>query len=248
MAINWTRDEIILAAALSKKHGWKGLDDTHPEVQDLSQLLNDAPIHPVADRDAKFRNPNGVGRKTWDIASRHPSYVGTPTNGNKLDVVVLNEFLANPSHMDAIAAALRSTITAGDVPSIPADEIDAEDMAADEGRLLIAKHLRRERSAKLRKKKIAEVKAAGHPVACEVCTFDFGKAYGSVGDDYIEVHHVLPLHASGPTKTRTADLALLCSNCHRMIHRSRPWLTPATLRDRAKAAGVLAVTSHPLLP
>jgi 5-methylcytosine-specific restriction enzyme A len=27
-----------------------------------------------------------------------------------------------------------------------------------------------------------------------------------------------------------ADLALLCSNCHRMIHRSKQWLTPDQLQ------------------
>lgn len=248
MAINWTRDEIILAAALSKKHGWKGLDDSHPEVQDLSKLLNNAPIHPVSERDPKFRNPNGVGRKTWDIASQHPAYPGKPTKGNKLDSEVLADFLVNPSYMDAIAVSIRATIVAGEVPSIPEDEIESEEISAEEGRLLVARHLRRERSPKLRKEKLAKVKAAGLPIACEVCTFDFGKAYGTVGDDYIEVHHVLPLHASGPTKTRLTDLALLCSNCHRMIHRARPWLTPAKLRDRVAAAGVLTVATGPSTP
>jgi 5-methylcytosine-specific restriction protein A len=202
VAINWTRDEIILAAALSKKHGWKGLDDTHPDVQDLSQLLNDAPIHPVSERDPKFRNPNGVGQKTWDIASQHPNYAGVPTKGNKLDGIVLREFLANPTRMDAVAASIRSTILLGAVPSIPDEEIEAEDWAADEGRLLIARHLRRERNPKLRREKLAQVQAAGLPIACEVCAFDFGKAYGTLGEGYIEVHHILPLHASGPTKTR----------------------------------------------
>jgi 5-methylcytosine-specific restriction protein A len=32
------------------------------------------------------------------------------------------------------------------------------------------------------------------------------------------------------TKTRLIDLALVCANCHRMLHRSRPWPTIAELR------------------
>jgi len=64
------------------------------------------------------------------------------------------------------------------------------------------------------------------------CGFDFGMTYGSVGQGYIEVHHVLPLHASGPVLTRLTDLVLLCSNCHRMIHRSSAWLSPDELRSR----------------
>jgi predicted HNH restriction endonuclease len=33
------------------------------------------------------------------------------------------------------------------------------------------------------------------------------------------------------TKTKLADLALVCSNCHRMIHRRARWLTIDELRD-----------------
>jgi hypothetical protein len=46
-----------------------------------------------------------------------------------------------------------------------------------------------------------------------------------------ECHHVVPLHVSGATTTKLADLAILCANCHRMIHRGDPWLTPDELRD-----------------
>ena len=66
---------------------------------------------------------------------------------------------------------------------------------------------------------------AASPSHCEACAFDFGRFYGPHGLDYIELHHRTPLHVTGPTKTRLADLALLCSNCHRMIHRARQWLT-----------------------
>lgn len=31
-------------------------------------------------------------------------------------------------------------------------------------------------------------------------------------------------------KTRLQDLALLCANCHRMIHRARPWLSVEEVR------------------
>lgn len=63
-----------------------------------------------------------------------------------------------------------------------------------------------------------------------LCGFDFVAAYGPHGEGYIECHHVIPLHASGEVKTRLEDLVLICANCHRMIHRRAPWLTPAQLR------------------
>nr|WP_253943255.1 HNH endonuclease [Nocardioides sp. zg-1308] len=142
--------------------------------------------------------------------------------------------------MDTLATSLAAAIEAGRTPKDAAVDVDwdsdadslSDDFEAQEGGQWLAQHYRRERNRTIRKRKIAAVQAAGLLIACEVCEFDFGRAYGDLGDGYIEVHHVLPLHASGPTTTRLSDLALLCSNCHRMIHRARPWLTPEELRDR----------------
>lgn len=58
---------------------------------------------------------------------------------------------------------------------------------------------------------------------CEVCGFNFERAYGERGKDFIEVHHNKPLSEIkqeveiNPRK----DLNCLCSNCHRMIHRDK---------------------------
>ncbi|KRF42531.1 hypothetical protein ASH01_17055 [Terrabacter sp. Soil811] len=232
MAIDWTYDEIVLACELVADNGWKGLRAHHQPVIDLSNLLIAAPIHPVAGRDANFRSPSSVQRKTFDIATQHDDYTGTPTRGNKLDRQVLLKFQADPVRMRQLAAEIRTTIESGYLVTVPDDEIEAGEISAPEGRLVVAKHLRRERNPRLRRAKIKAVKGAGKRVACEVCGFDFEAAYGALGRDYIEAHHILPLHASGPTQTRLADLALLCANCHRMIHRSSPWLTPVELRDR----------------
>lgn len=106
-------------------------------------------------------------------------------------------------------------------------------MTAVEGRLLVRRALVRERDPKLRARKISSVLQRGLPLRCEVCDFDFADTYGELGAGYIEVHHVTPLHVSGPQKTRLDDLACVCANCHRMCHRNRPgpsWRTPADLR------------------
>ena len=58
--------------------------------------------------------------------------------------------------------------------------------------------------------------------------------YGSRGKDYVEVHHLTPLHVSGETTTKPSDLAILCANCHRMVHRA-PWTTPEELRKSLTA-------------
>ncbi|MFC5863815.1 HNH endonuclease [Acidicapsa dinghuensis] len=44
-----------------------------------------------------------------------------------------------------------------------------------------------------------------------------------------EVHHVIPISEIGMTRTKLKDLALLCANCHRYVHRliklNGGWLT-----------------------
>lgn len=229
---DWARDEIILACHLVMLNGWKGLDAHDVRVAELSDLLQLMPLHAEADRNEKFRNPNGVARKTFDIATRHPDYRGRPTNGGALDVEVLYEFLERPTHMTEAARLIRDGVTTGElqafVPSVE-DELDDE-YSAPEGRLLWRRHRARERNKGLRKKKIASVLKQGGRLACEICTFDFEAVYGDRGAGYIECHHVVPLHEAGERRTKLADLALICANCHRMIHRRAPWPTPAELR------------------
>ncbi|RYD02497.1 hypothetical protein N752_24520 [Desulforamulus aquiferis] len=60
---------------------------------------------------------------------------------------------------------------------------------------------------------------------CEVCNFDFTQRYGNRGKDFIEGHHKkLVSELKEGEKTKVEDIALLCSNCHRMIHR-KPLIT-----------------------
>jgi len=69
-----------------------------------------------------------------------------------------------------------------------------------------------------------------------VCEFDFSIAYGNRGLGFIECHHTKPLATLGTgTKTHIDDLALVCANCHRMIHRRKPWLSIAELKGMISA-------------
>jgi 5-methylcytosine-specific restriction protein A len=56
---------------------------------------------------------------------------------------------------------------------------------------------------------------------CMICKFDFVKAYGDLGKDYIECHHLKPLADDDQEReTKLEDVAVVCANCHRMIHRA----------------------------
>lgn len=104
---------------------------------------------------------------------------------------------------------------AGD-PDIVLDEAEAEIEAA-EGRLRLRVHLGRERSRTL----IKDFKASLTSFACEACKTDLGDVYGELGRGYIEAHHRRPVALlEENAKTKLSDLAALCPNCHRMIHRN----------------------------
>jgi len=83
--------------------------------------------------------------------------------------------------------------------------------------------LHRRREGELRRAKIAEALTTHGRLFCNVpgCGFDFAKRYGSVGEGYAQVHHLIPLNKA-PKEGRpvfTKDLAIVCANCHVMIHR-----------------------------
>jgi predicted HNH restriction endonuclease len=60
-----------------------------------------------------------------------------------------------------------------------------------------------------------------HGTRCQACDFSFRDWYGDYGDGFIEVHHTRPLSTFGGAElvNPATDLAVLCSNCHSMIHR-----------------------------
>lgn len=92
---------------------------------------------------------------------------------------------------------------------------------------LLVSHRKREK--RLREAKIQDALSKGSGrLACEVpdCGFDFLDVYGELGREYAEVHHLDPLGVrEAPSETSLDRLAIVCANCHAMIHRggeSRP--------------------------
>ena len=97
-----------------------------------------------------------------------------------------------------------------------------------EGNPRLVAHLRRERNSGIVKAKKKEVLRTKGKLACEVCKFDFAQMYGQYGEDFYEIHHLKQLSkADGTVKTELCDLAIVCvcSNCHRIIHRTDPILS-----------------------
>ena len=107
----------------------------------------------------------------------------------------------------------------------PTVDIDVHEYEGTEGRKRLLVHLSRERDLRI----VGQKKKSSPSLACQVCGFSFGGVYGPQAVDYCEVHHLLPLgHAKAERKTALKDLAVLCANCHRVVHLKNP---PFTLEE-----------------
>jgi 5-methylcytosine-specific restriction enzyme A len=225
----WTTDELILALDLYFRVDPLHNTENHPEIIALSELLNRLPIHTERPDAGRFRNPNGVYMKLCNFLRLDPTYNGAGLKaGSKKDEEVWNEYASDSQRLQQVAAAIKSNVDVEIVGILPEEDRDIE---AIEGRILVRHHLIRERNRSLvREKKASFLRKHGR-LYCEVCTFDFAWAYGALGDGFIECHHVLPLSTVRPgQRTRIEDLALVCANCHRMLHRGSRWPTMGDLR------------------
>jgi 5-methylcytosine-specific restriction protein A len=236
---DWSRDELILALDLYLRHRSSPPGKNSTEVVDLSALLNRiaTKLHGDAGKEKTYRNANGVYMKLMNFRRFDPEYTSTGkkglTAGNKDEEVVWRQLAVDPARFHAIAQAIIHSLEIGGEAN---GEIDEESIdlleEAPEGRLLTRVHMRRERNRKLVDSKKRSVLNQGGALICEVCGFDFKVGYGDRGDGFIECHHTKPLEMLEPGgNTHVRDLALVCSNCHRMIHRRRPWLTVDQLRQ-----------------
>lgn len=151
---------------------------------------------------------------------RHHVFMVVEPQENSKHTRYLVEHFAEYLVSDQLPDALREPIAHAQ----PRAALD-ETVAALEGeiRTRMVRHRLRERE--LRESKLAEAKrrSTDERLRCEVpgCGFDFEAVYGELGRGYAPVHHLLPLSGTEGTRTTTlADLAVVCANCHAMIHRS----------------------------
>jgi len=111
-----------------------------------------------------------------------------------------------------------------DAKTLP--DIEELNLFVKEGGRKLITHFRRERNPRIVAEKKAQVLKVSGKLKCEVCGFDFPEKYGDLGYGFCEAHHVKPLSDSNrEIETKLEDLAILCSNCHRMIHRTKPMMS-----------------------
>lgn len=115
---------------------------------------------------------------------------------------------------------------------VASGNITEDDLSFPEGKKKLRVHVSRERNPKVIKEAKRVFKDKHGKVFCEVCGFDFEALYGELGKDFIEGHHSIPvsdLDHDGTTHVK--DIVMVCSNCHRMLHKKRPWLKKEDLKS-----------------
>lgn len=216
----WHRDELILTLDLYFKKDLGSITASNPKIIELSALLNRLPIHKNRLDHVKFRNANGVTLKMSNFLAIDPSYQGKGmTSYSKLDEQVFFEFYEHREELVRIADKLRH-IDSDKNLLLSLNNIEEEDVFVLEGKTLFKLHKFRERNKEIVKKKKESVLKSKGALKCEICQFDFFESYGNLGLGYIECHHTKPLfELNTERKTTLTDLSLLCSNCHRMVHK-----------------------------
>ncbi len=232
---NWSRDELILALDYYLRHPEETHDPSKPEIIELAAEISTIARMLGAATSETLRNPNGVSMKLLNFRAHDPVYKARGraglSRGNRLEGVLWNEFAGDAGRLARVAANIRATISNSDIEAF-VDQDEPEIAEAAEGKLVTRMHRTRERNRKLVKRKKASFEKKHGRLFCEACGFDFQSAYGARGEGFIECHHTLPvaMMKSGE-KTKLSDLALLCANCHRMVHVRAPWLSLGELRE-----------------
>lgn len=226
----WSRDELIVALDFYHQHSPSIPDKKSEEIRELSEFLNSLQTKLGRDTGDKFRNPNGVYMKLMNFRRFDPACESAGLQrGGKDEEVVWDLFSNNRRELSNVAASIKSLVSSSD-PLLPIELLPDDSEAAMEGQVLARTHLYRERNQTLVTRKKQKVLDERGKLSCEVCGFDFSKMYGERGVGFIECHHTRPvseLKSGQPTKL--SELALVCSNCHRMIHRHKPWLSIESL-------------------
>ncbi len=148
--------------------------------------------------------PTGMGQRRWawrggESGKEHPRL-------RKVFKLLLNS-------ISVLSAATKGDRTTSDLES-----------EGFEGKLRRRFVVHRQRENRLRLAKIREALDGNQgKLVCEVprCGFDFGMRYGEIGMGYAQVHHLKPLSSVSHKgiRNKLTDLAVVCANCHVMIHK-----------------------------
>lgn len=205
------------------------------EIRELSESMRRIRAA-LAGPSKRFRPPVGVLRRVLEFKHLDEEHVCAPKPQRAREVWAV--FGEKPhAEIARIAEAIKKCTAAQEVQKVGEADIEHHHHAF-EGQILTRVHTVRERNRRIVRLKKEQFHDENGRLYCEACGFDFARRYPRHGEGYIECHHIKPLSELRPgEETAPDDLALLCSNCHRMVHYRRPWLDMSGLNRVLSRAG-----------
>jgi len=191
------------------------------EDDKFSQKVRNLKSHGTLEKPGyvEYRLLDGIG--SWKITDIGKKYLDD-NNLGFLDYLVDSGFDIEPFYIatDVIEGKKGSSTTKKKVIVFDENDLIIEGLKSKN------KSQAYSRSSKLRDAATEHYKFEGK-IVCSACGFDFGEVYGDLGKGYIEIHHIKPVFSYDEKdieltiKDALENVAPLCSNCHRMVHRKK---------------------------
>jgi hypothetical protein len=129
MALDWTREELILALAVYFETGadisGKYPDSESVVARELSTTLRRLSAYPTERQPQNYRTGSSVRRKLANFAAAQTAGLGLP-NGNRMDAAILWEFFDNRDELIVQAAVIRAGIDSGELRPRHPDTVTSE--------------------------------------------------------------------------------------------------------------------------
>ena len=220
--IAFTKDEAILALDALLFSGEEHFSCSSKAVLELSQLLNELPIHSLSKRAANFRNPVGIS----DQISGFRHSLKDTNNRIKVGSVF---FQAYEEHQDclteihSIAMAIRRNKDFFK-EHLFGDKL--EQSSFPEGALLNHLHI-------LLEKRDSKLIEPGQ--VCSICCLNLSEVYKDIPGNFMQQHLTVPVtELDSRKKYKPDDFITVCPNCHAVIHQIRPWISKENVGEILK--------------
>ena len=112
------------------------------------------------------------------------------------------------------------------ISPFPDDIPNGQSFPEGAGKIVTVNRYERDRRAR-------QLCIAHYGTSCSVCEFNFEEVYGDIGQDFIHVHHIVPLATVGKAYLvdPIEDLRPVCPNFHAMLHRNGDLISIDGLRN-----------------
>ena len=232
----WSKEETLLALDVYfRNRPATKLKTESEELRNLSHFMRLIQLEIIGNADTPtLRNTAGMKMKMGNLVGidpKFPEHKGL-SGASKQDKKYFDLYVNNQEELSEIVYEIKKVLVNARLERNLVPDIDDEDYVGKEGKEIIRMHRTRERDPKIIKEKKEKTLKEKGKLVCEACGFDFEEIYGERGYGYIECHHKIGVsNMNEDDETKLEDLALVCSNCHRMIHRKKDWLTIKELKE-----------------